>query len=47
MPSIKNFEVVFVPCCPCFTDVISDAMRLDNRLCFTSVEFVDFVKSTR
>ena len=43
---IKNFEVIFVTCCPCFVDVISNAIRLDNRPCFVSIEFPDFVKSS-
>ena len=47
MPIMKHFEVIFVPCRPCFVDFISDTMRLDNRPCFTSAEFVDFVKSAR
>ena len=44
---MKNFEVIFVRCCPCFVDVISDVMRLDNHPCFMSVDFADFVKSAR
>ena len=44
---MKTFEVIFVRCCPFFVYFISDAMRLDNCPCFTSIEFVDFVKSSK
>ena len=44
---MKNFEFFFLRCCPCFVDVIFDAMRLDNLPCFTSVGFVYFVKSSK
>ena len=42
---MKTFDVIFVRCCPCFVDVIFDAMCLDKHSCFTNVEFADFVKS--
>ena len=44
---IKNFEVIFIRCCPCFVDFISHVMRLDNGSCFTSIEFVDFVRPSK
>ena len=34
---------MFVHCCPCFIEVISSAMVLDEHPCFPSVEFGDFV----
>ena len=45
---MKNFDVISVRCCPCFVNVISEAMRLDPpRPYFSSVEFVDFVWSRK
>ena len=42
---MRNFNVIFVRCCPCFIEVISNAMVLEKGLCFTSVEFSDSVSS--
>ena len=42
-----NFDVITVRCWSCFTDIISDAMELDRRPCYTTVEFCYFVKDRK
>lgn len=42
---MQNFDVVFVHCYPYFVNSIGEAMRLDLRPNFTTVEFTDFVYS--